>query len=145
MVHVAYKGGSAAATDTLTGQVDAMWDNPSPAMPQIRADRIRPLAVSGRQRIPALASVPTVAEMGSPDFEVINWFGMFAPSKTATDLLDEIHRQIQAVLSLPDVQERFAKDGVSAGGPSRAEFAAFVASETKKWGAIIRENGIKAE
>jgi tripartite-type tricarboxylate transporter receptor subunit TctC len=92
MVHVAYKGGSAAATDTLSGQVDAMWDNLSPAIPHIRTGRLRPLAVSSRQRSLALPSVPAVAEISGSDFEVINWFGMFAPANTAPDLLDEIHR-----------------------------------------------------
>lgn len=143
--HVPYKGGSAAAMDTLSGQVDGFWDNPSSAIPQIKADRIRALAVSGRQRNPALPDVPTVIELGHKEFEVINWFGMFAPGKTDPELLDAIHREIQSVLAQPDVKARFAQEGVTAGGPSRADFAAFVASETKKWGALIREKNIQAE
>jgi tripartite-type tricarboxylate transporter receptor subunit TctC len=145
VVHVPYKGGSAAAIDTLTGQVDGMWDNPSSAIPQISAGRIRALAVSGIERNPALASVPTVAEQGYKDFEVINWFGLFAPATVPPQLLDAIHDQVQAVLEAPEVKERFAKDGVTAGGPSRAEFAAFVADETKRWGAIIEKNNIRAD
>jgi tripartite-type tricarboxylate transporter receptor subunit TctC len=143
--HVTYKGGSAAATDTLSGQVDGFWDNPSSAIPQIKADRIRALAVSGRQRNPALPNVPTVIELGYPDFEVINWFAVFAPGKTDTVLLDVIHAEIRAVLELPDVKERFAQEGVAVGGPSRAQFATFVASEMKKWGDLIREKNIQAE
>jgi len=145
MIHVPYKGGSAAATDTLAGHVDSMWDNPSSAMPQIKADRIRPLAVSSKQRSPAFPDVPTVAELGYQDFEVINWFAMFAPGQTDPALLDTIHDKVQAILELPDVRERFARDGVTAGGPSRAEFAAFVANETRKWGQIIRDNDIHAD
>jgi len=145
IIHVPYKGGSAAATDTLSGHVDSMWDNPSSAMPQIQAGRIRPLAVSGKVRSDAFPDVPTVSELGYNDFEVINWFAAFAPGQTDPELLDIIHDKVQAALALPDVQARFAKDGVTAGGPSRAEFAAFVASETAKWGQIIRENGIHAD
>ena len=145
LIHVPYKGGSAAATDTLSGHVDSMWDNPSSAMPQIEAGRIRPLAVSSAHRSDALPDVPTVGELGHGNFEVINWFAMFAPGQTDPALLDTIHDQVQAALELPDVQERFAKDGVTAGGPSRAEFTAFVAAETAKWGEIIRANGIHAD
>ncbi|MFN3399039.1 MAG: Bug family tripartite tricarboxylate transporter substrate binding protein [Ferrovibrio sp.] len=143
--HVPYKGGSAAATDTLSGQVDGFWDNPSSAIPQIKADRIRPLAVSGRTRNPALPDVPTMIELGYADFEAINWFGVFAPGKTDPQLLDVIHKEIQAVLALPDVQERFAREGVTAGGPPRAQYATFVTSEIKKWGTLIREKNIQAE
>jgi tripartite-type tricarboxylate transporter receptor subunit TctC len=143
--HVPYKGGSAAATDTLSGHVDGFWDNPSSAIPQIKADRIRPLAVSGRTRNPALPDVPTMIELGYADFEAINWFGVFAPGKTDPQLLDVMHKEIQAVLALPDVQERFAREGVTAGGPPRAQYAAFVSSEIKKWGALIREKNIQAE
>lgn len=145
LIHVPYKGGSAAATDTLSGHVDSMWDNPSSAMPQIEAGRIRPLAVSSAHRSDAFPDVPTVGELGYGNFEVINWFAMFAPGETDPALLDTIHDQVQAALELPDVQERFAKDGVTAGGPSRSEFAAFVAAETAKWGEIIRANGIHAD
>jgi tripartite-type tricarboxylate transporter receptor subunit TctC len=143
--HVPYKGGSAAAMDTLSGQVDGFWDNPSSAIPQIKADRLRALAVSGRQRNPALPDVPTVIELGYKDFEAINWFGIFAPGKTDVQLLNAMHAEIRAILELPDVKERFAREGVTASGPGRAEFAAFVASEMQKWGSLIREKNIQAE
>lgn len=143
--HVPYKGGSAAAMDTLSGQVDGFWDNPSSAIPQIKADRIRALAVSGRTRNPALPDVPTMIELGYADFEAINWFGVFAPGKTDPALLDVIHKEIQTVLELPEIKSRFAQEGVTAGGPSRAQYAAFVTSEIKKWGALIREKNIQAE
>lgn len=143
--HVPYKGGSAAAMDTLSGQVDGFWDNPSSAIPQIKADRLRALAVSGRQRNPALPDVPTVIELGHKDFEAINWFGLFAPGKTEPQLLDAIHKEVRSILESPDVKERFAREGVTAGGPGRAEFAAFVTSEMQKWGKLIREKNIQAE
>jgi tripartite-type tricarboxylate transporter receptor subunit TctC len=145
MLHVPYRGGAAAVTDLLSGEVDAMWDNPSSAIPHISGGRTRALAVSGLKRNPALPNVPTMSELGFGDFEVVNWFGMFAPGKTDPKLLDIMHREIQTVLELPDVKERFAKEGVATGGPARAGYAAFVASETKKWGVIIREKSIKPD
>lgn len=145
LIHVPYKGGSAAATDTLSGHVDSMWDNPSSAMPQIQSGRIRAIAISSATRSKALPDVPTVGELGYANFEVINWFAMFAPGQTDPELLDTIHDQVQAILEQSEVQERFAKDGVTAGGPSRSEFGAFVAKETEKWGEIIRENNIQAD
>ena len=145
MLHVPYRGGGAAVTDLLSGEVEGMWDNPSSAIPHINGGRSRPLAVSGLKRNPALPNVPTMNELGFAGFEVINWFGMFAPGKTDPKLLDVMHTEIQTVLELPDVKERFAKEGVATGGPSRAGYAAFVASETRKWGAIIREKNIKAD
>lgn len=145
MLHVPYRGGAAAVTDLLTGQVDAAWDNPSSAIPHINGGRTRPLAVSGRQRNPALPNVPTMHELGFADFEVINWFGMFAPGRTDPKLLDVMHTELQKILELPDVKERFAREGVATGGPPRAGYAAFVASETKKWGDIIREKNIRAD
>lgn len=145
MLHVPYRGGGAAVTDLLSGEVEAMWDNPSSAIPHINGGRTRALAVSGRERNPALPNVPSMRELGFADFEVINWFGMFAPGRTDAKLLDVMHSEIQAVLELPDVKERFAKEGVATGGPSRSGYAAFVASETKKWGAIIREKDIRAD
>lgn len=143
--HVPYKGGSAAAMDTLSGQVDGFWDNPSSAIPQIKADRLRALAVSSRTRSPALPDVPTMVELGYADFEAINWFAVFAPGKTEPALLDAMHKEIRSVLELPDVKERFAQEGVTASGPGRAEFTAFVASEMKKWGTLIREKNIQPE
>lgn len=145
MTHVPYKGGGAAMADMVAGRVDGAWDNPSSAIPNIEAGRFRPLAVSGRQRNPALADVPTMAELGYRDYEVTNWFGMFAPGKTDPLLLDAMHSEIQAILELPEVRDRFAREGVVTGGPSRGDYAAFVAAETRKWGTIIRDNNISPD
>lgn len=144
-LHVPYRGGSAAVTDVLGGQIDGMFDNPSSAVPHIQAGKTRALGVSGSARIPALPEVPTVAEAGVAGFEVVNWFGLFAPARTPPEVLERINAEIAQILKSPDVVARFAKDGVTAGGNGRAEFAAFVREETEKWGRIIRDRGIKAD
>ncbi len=143
IVHVPYRGGMPANVDTVAGQIDSMWDNPSPAMPNIKAGRLRALAVSSKTRSPALPDVPTLAESGYPDFEANNWFGMFAPSKVPPEVIRAVHAEVAKVLANPEVRERFARDGVQTGTLSQAEFAALVKTEAKKWGEIIRQNGIK--
>jgi tripartite-type tricarboxylate transporter receptor subunit TctC len=143
IVHVPYRGGAPALVDTVAGQIDCMWDNLSPPMPHIKSGRLRPLAVSSKTRNPALPDVPTLAEQGYPDFEANNWFGMFAPSKLPPEMLKAVHAEVAKVLADPAVRERFARDGVQMGNLSQAEFAALVRSEAKKWGEIIRLNGIK--
>ena len=143
IVHVPYKGGAPAAVDTQAGHIDSMWDNPSSSMPHIKAGRLRPLAVSGRVRSPVLPDVAPLADQGYPNFEANNWFGMFAPSKVPAETLRKVYAEVSKAMDLPDVRERFARDGVQTGGMSQEEFAAFVRAEARKWGDIIRKNGIK--
>lgn len=145
IVHVPYRGGSPAQVDTVAGQIDSMWNNPSSAMPLIKSGRLRPLAVSSKTRSPALPDVPTFAEQGYPDFEAVNWFGMFAPSGLPPHVLKTVHAEVMKVLAQDDVKERFASDGVQVGTLTQGQFAAFVKAETVKWGEIIRENKIKAD
>jgi tripartite-type tricarboxylate transporter receptor subunit TctC len=146
ITHVPYRGGSAAVADVVAGTIPGMFDNPSSAIPQIQSGRFRALATTGATRNPALPDVPTVAEAGGlPGFEVTNWFGLFAPGTTPPDLVQAIHAAFSAELRSERVRARFAADGVTTGGNSPAEFAAFVRAETAKWGAIIRERGIRAE
>jgi tripartite-type tricarboxylate transporter receptor subunit TctC len=143
ITHVPYRGGALASVDTVAGQIECMWDNPSSAMPHVRAGKLRALAVSSRTRSPALPEIPTLAEQGYPDFEASNWFGMFAPSRTPPEILRAVHAEVMTVLTNPEVRERFARDAVQMGTLTQAEFAAFVRAEAKKWGNVIRENGIK--
>ncbi|MFN3449636.1 MAG: tripartite tricarboxylate transporter substrate binding protein [Roseococcus sp.] len=146
ITHVPYRGGSAAVADVVAGTIPGMFDNPSSAIPQIRAGRFRALAVSGAARSPALPDVPTIAEAANlPGFEVVNWFGLFAPGTTPPELVQAIHAAFAAELRSDRVRERFAADGVTTGGNSPQEFAAFVRAETAKWGEIIRERNIRAD
>lgn len=143
ITHVPYRGGALASVDTVAGQIECMWDNPSSAMPHVRGGKLRALAVSSKTRSAALPDIPTLAEQGYPDFEASNWFGMFAPSKVPPELIRQVHAEVMRVLAIPEVRERFARDAVQMGTLSQAEFAAFVRAEAKKWGNVIRENGIK--
>jgi tripartite-type tricarboxylate transporter receptor subunit TctC len=146
LVHVPYRGGSAAAADLIAGTIPAMFDNPSSAVPQIRDGRMRALATTGPARSEALPDVPTVAEAAKlPNFVVTNWFGLFAPGGTPPGLVSAIRDAFAQELKAPEVVARFAAEGVATGGNPPAEFAAFVAKEMEAWGRIIRERGIRAE
>ncbi|ARP96742.1 tripartite tricarboxylate transporter substrate binding protein [Bordetella genomosp. 13] len=145
IVHVPYRGGSAHVADVVSGQVSGIFENPSSAIPLIRSGKYRALAVTGAQRSPALPEVPTMMESGLPNFQVTNWFGMFMPDGVPEPVAAEVARQLQQALADAGLRARFAQDGVTVGGPMRAEFGKFVADETARWGDIVRSRGIRAD
>lgn len=145
IVHVPYRGGSAHTADVVSGVVSGIFENPSSALPLVKGGKYRPIAVTGAQRNPALPDVPTMKESGVEGFEVINWFGMFMPDGVPEPVAAQVAAQLERVLADPELKARFAQDGVTVGGPMRAEFGKFVAAETVKWGDIVRNRGIRAD
>ena len=101
--------------------------------------------MADRQRLTMLPDVPTMAEAGLKDFEITSWFGLFVPSSTPAAIVDKLHRETAKVLRLPDVQERFAKEGATAGGNAPATFADFVRAEYDKFGKLVKTKGITAD
>lgn len=145
ITHVPYKGGSAHTSDVVSGLVTGIFENPSSALPLVRGDKYRPIAVTGARRSPALPDVPTVAESGIKDFEVINWFGLFAPAGIPETSVAAMAGELKQALSAQDLRQRFANDGVDVGGPMRQDFGKFVADETAKWGAIVKSRNIRGD
>jgi len=143
--HVPYKGGSTFVPDLLSGRVTGVFDNPSSAIPMIRDGRLKALAVTSLARSPALPDVPTLDEQGVPGFEVMNWFGFFAPARTPAALLDRMNAEVAKVMRLPEVVEHFAKIGVAAVGGSRAAFERIVSADMAKWARIVKERNIRPE
>lgn len=143
--HVPYRGGSSWVSDFLGGQITGIFDNPSSAIPLIKDGRARPLAVTSPARSAALPDVPTVAEQGVPGFEVMNWFGFFAPSRTPAAVLDRLSAEIGKVMRLPEVSGEFGRIGVSSVGSSREKFGEIVAGDFRKWSSTIRERRITPE
>jgi tripartite-type tricarboxylate transporter receptor subunit TctC len=128
----------------LGGQVDAMFENPSTALPQVREGRLRAIAFTGAERSSAMPAVPTVAESANlPGFLALNFFGLWARSGTPEPVLDAIHAATVETLARPDVIERFARDGVEPAPMPRPAFAAFVAEQMRVWGRVVRERGIQ--
>jgi tripartite-type tricarboxylate transporter receptor subunit TctC len=145
MTHVPYRGTPPAMNDVIAGQVQLMFDNPSTVLPQAKDGRVRVLAYTDRKRSKAMPLVPTVAEQGVAQFEVVNWFGMLAPSQLSDSVVDRISKDVSDTLRKRDIIERFSKEGVEVGGISREAFGAFLALETVRWAKIIKARNIKPD
>jgi tripartite-type tricarboxylate transporter receptor subunit TctC len=143
--HVPYRGAGPATNALLAGEVQVMFGPAVAVMPQVRSGRIRALAVTSATRSAAAPELPTLAEAGLKDFEITSWFGLFVPSSTPAAIVDKLHRETAKVLRLPDVQERFAKEGAAAGGNPPAAFANFVRAEYDKFGKLVKSKGITAD
>jgi len=137
-VHVPYKGSAGVMADVMSGQIAVTMDNIPPYMPQVRAGKIRALAVSPAKRTPAAPDIPTVAEAGVPGYESGAWFGLVAPSGTPKAVIDKLAAETQRILKLPDVHERIASLGAEVVGNSPDQFNAFIKSEMEKWAKVIR-------
>lgn len=145
MVHVPYKGLSAAATDLLSGQVQVMFSSAVAMMPQVKAGRLRAIAMTGARRSPAIPEVPTVAEAGVKDYETGSWYGISAPAGTARPIIDQLSREIAALVKLPDVIERLTFEGVIPVGSSSAEYAAHIKREFAHVAQVVKASGAKFE
>jgi tripartite-type tricarboxylate transporter receptor subunit TctC len=146
MVHIPYKGGSGQMiVDLLAGQVQIASIGLPPAMPFVKAGKLRVLAVTGAVRSPLLPDVPTVSEAGLPGFDVTSWYGMFAPAGLPKDLLMKLNADIAAVLATPDMEKRLAALGASPAPMSPEDFVKFVREEITKWANVVKESGAKVD
>jgi tripartite-type tricarboxylate transporter receptor subunit TctC len=143
IVHVPYRGAAPAVNDVIGHQVQLMLADVPALLPQIEAGRLRPLAVASAARVPALPNVPTLEELGYPQVEADNWYGMFAPAKTPPAIIAKLHDVTVAALKSPDVHEKLGAQGAILVGGTPAEFAAFVHDEIAKWSKVVQEAGIK--
>ena len=145
MQHVPYKGSGQAVVDLVGGQVQAMVSGMSSVMPHIKAGRLRPLAVTGSQRSPAVPDLPTIAESGFPRFEATAWYGVLAPAGTPPAIVTRLHDEIVRALKMPDVRERLEYVGFEIVGGTPAAFGAYIKSEIKKWAPVVKAAGAKPE
>jgi tripartite-type tricarboxylate transporter receptor subunit TctC len=144
IVQVPYKGGGPALIDLLGGQVQLTFNNILSALPQVRAEKIRALAVTSARRSPAVPEVPTAIESGVAGYEVVQWNGFFAPARTPRAIVVKLNRAMDQVLAQSDIRERLAGEGAEVAGGSAERFGAFVAAEYGKWGKVIREANIRS-
>ena len=145
MQHIGYKGSAGAVQDTLSGQVQVLIDQPVPGISHVRAGKLRAIAVGTAARVPALPDVPTVREQGVADFESSTWFGFWAPAGTPKPVIDRLWGEIQKIMKMPDVQDKFAPAGYIPTAISPEDTAALVKSDREKWTRVAREAGIKPE
>jgi tripartite-type tricarboxylate transporter receptor subunit TctC len=144
MVHVPYKGAAPATTDLIAGQVQLMFNNMLSAMPQVKAGRLRALAVTSSRRSNALPELPAIAET-LPGYEASGWYGLLAPAATPREVIARINSETNRIMKLPEVAQRLAGDGVEAVGSTPEQFAAYLRVEIAKWGKIVKTAAIKAD
>jgi tripartite-type tricarboxylate transporter receptor subunit TctC len=144
MVHVAYRGSPPALTDLLARQVQVMFAPLSSSIEFVKAGKLRGLAVTSAARSDVLPDIPAVAEF-VPGYQSAGWFGVCAPLKTPDEIIDRLNREINAGLSDTKMKARFAELSATTFGGSRADFARHIASETEKWGKVVRAAGLRAD
>lgn len=146
IVHVPYKGASAAMGDLLGGRIQMMIDLVQTPLPNIQAGKLRPLGTTGAQRVALLPDVPTIAEQGLPGFQFATWIGIAAPAGTPKPIVDRLHAEMVKALAMPDLQAAFAKQGMQVAPSASPEaFAQFMKSEHDRLGELIKNAGIQPE
>ncbi len=145
MVHVPYKGATIATLALIGGEVDEVIVSVASVLPQIRAGRVRPLAVLAENRVPTLPGVPTSKEAGVDDFVMPIWYAMFAPVATPRDIVLRLNQEIFRALDAPDLRERLAAAGVDTWPGTPDELAALVKNETARYAGIAKKAGLRAQ
>lgn len=145
VVHIPYKGFAPAMTAALANEVSLMWLDAAAALPQMKAGKLRGLAVSGSRRLQVLPDLPTVAELGLKDYEAVGWLGIMAPAGTPREIVTRLNAEINRGLAKPDVQARFTSTGVETNLGSPEDFGAFIQRQRARWAKVIQTAGIKGE
>ncbi len=145
MLHIPYKGSAPAVADLVGGQVQLMFDNLPSSIQQVKAGKLRAIAVTSARRSPALPDVPTIAESGLPGYEATSWFGMHAPAKTPKEIINKLYATVSRSLRSPEMIERLTSQGADPVGNSPEEFAVFVREEIAKWAKVVKASGAKVE
>jgi tripartite-type tricarboxylate transporter receptor subunit TctC len=144
MLHVPYRGSPPALTDLLGGQVQIMFSPLSSSMQYVKTGKLRALAVTSATRSDVLPDTPTVGEF-VPGYVTTGWFGVCAPLKTPPEIIDRLNREINAGLADAKMKARFAELSATTFGGSPADFARHIASETEKWGKVVRTANLRAD
>ena len=145
LAHVPYKGGGAAITEVMGGQVDMMFIGTPPAMPLIQSGKLKALAVTTTKRMSTLPQVPTVSESGLPQFESIAAQGIFAPAGTPRDVVQKLNTEIAKIIRMPDVRAKWDQLGAEPVDNTPQQFATWLSSEALKWGKVIQVSGAKPD
>ena len=148
MVHFPYRGSGPALIDLIGGSMDLMFDNLPSALPQIKAGKLKGLAVTSARRSDAIPELPTIAEAGGAalkGYEASSWFGLMAPAGTPPEIVARLQQETAKALGNPALKERLQAQGAIPSGISSADFVAFIAAETRKWAAVVKASGAKVD
>ena len=146
MVHFPYRGSGPALMDLIGGSMDLMFDNLPSSLPQIKGGKLKALAVTSAQRSAALPDLPTIAEAAPPgsglkDYDASSWFGLLAPAGTPPEIINRLQQESAKALNAPALKERLLAQGAIPSGMPPADFAKFIAAETKKWAGVVKVSG----
>jgi tripartite-type tricarboxylate transporter receptor subunit TctC len=141
-VHVPYKGGAPAMTALLSGEVQLIFASPPTAQVQVKAGKVRPLAVTTAKRSLVLPELPTLAESGLPGYETDNWYGVVVPAKTPRAVVERLNKELVHALNVPEVKDALLRNGLESAPGTPEAFGAYIKSEYRKWGKLIAEAGI---
>ncbi|MFI5444234.1 Bug family tripartite tricarboxylate transporter substrate binding protein [Polaromonas sp. UC242_47] len=143
--HIPYKGSNAALMDVLAGNVDLMVSSLPSAMGQIKAGKLRPLAVTSARRSTSLPDVPTVAELGYKDFDVSTWYGLFMPAATPKDIVATVHAEVNKLLATPEMKAAIHAQGAETQNMSAEQFSNLLKTDYQKWKGIVQASGATIE
>ena len=145
IVHVPYKGAAPMMADLLAGNVDMAFDGMGTSANQIKAQKLRPLAVTSGTRNPVLPDTPTLKELGLTDFDVTSWYAMWVPKGTPREVTDRLYAEVVKILAMPDIKALWDSQGATAPALPPAEFARFQRAEIERWGKVVRDAKIKID
>lgn len=143
--HIPYKGSSPAMNDLLGGQTAFMFDSLITSLPNLKAGKLRALAITSNARNPLIPNVPTFAEAGVANFSMLSWYGIFVPGKTPADVVARLNSEIADFARAPAIRKQFADQGLELVSSSPADYAGFLVAEDRKWSAVIRQANITAD
>ena len=145
IVHIPYKGAAPAMTDLVGGHIDAMIIDLAVAMPQIKAGRVKALAIGSPQRFDGLPDVPTIAEQGYPAYDIHAWYGLLVRAGTPAPVVDRLYESVRAALASSEVRETFTTRGIDPGGMPPGEFQELIRNDLQMWKQTVDKLGIKLE
>jgi tripartite-type tricarboxylate transporter receptor subunit TctC len=145
IVHVPYRGAAPAVNDLLGQQVSMVFLDLPVLLPQINAGKLKPIAVGTTARVPSAPNVPTTVEVGMPDLQTENWYGMVAPANTPPDVIAALNKAAVEAMKDPDVVSKLSSQGAILVGDTPEHFRAYIASETEKWAKVIKDAGVQTE
>jgi tripartite-type tricarboxylate transporter receptor subunit TctC len=145
MVHIPYKGAGPALASLLAGETQVMFDNLANAAPQIKAGKVKALAITSGKRTPLASELPTLAESGLAGFDISTWIGIFLPANTPKPVVDRLHREFLAAMNAPEVKERMTNLGADTITSTPAEFADFIRREAEKYAKVVKASGAKVD
>ncbi len=145
MTHVPYKGAAPAMTDLIGGQIQLMFDNLASSLAQVRAGKVKALAVTIANRSALAPELPTIAESGLPGFDISTWFGIFVPAGTSREVVERLHAEFVKALAAPEVREKMVNLGAEPVGNKPEEFAAYIRTELDKYARVIKASGARAD